>query len=84
MELPETIFSAPFSAPTADDRQPTFWDTAAVHALLTEAGAEQTQRSTERLLEKSTRLPTSLKLEDVRDEQGRAGSLRAGLEPPAA
>jgi sulfate adenylyltransferase subunit 2 len=81
MELPETIFADRLD----DDGQPTFWDTSAVHALLTESGAEQTQRSTERMLEKSARLPASLKLDDVRDEQARAliGPVVTSLEAEA-
>jgi sulfate adenylyltransferase subunit 2 len=48
------------------------WDTAAVHDLLNETGSDQTLRSTERLLEKSDLLPEALKVEQVRDEMGRA------------
>ncbi len=48
-----------------------FWDTQSVHEALTAAGAEQTQRSTERMLEKAAWLPAAVKLEDLRDEQQR-------------
>ena len=65
MELPVSIFAERVST----DGAPMYWDTAAVHAELTESGHEQTQRSTERLLEKQ--LPASLKLDEIRDEHDR-------------
>jgi len=49
-----------------------FWDTASIHEMLTRSGSDQTLRSTERLLEKSSFLPRPLKLDELRDEQGRA------------
>lgn len=48
----------------------TFWDTSSVHAL--SGGDAQSLRSTERLLEKADLFPETLKLEDVRDEHGKA------------
>ncbi len=47
------------------------WDTQAVHVRMAETGAEQTVRSTERLLEKADWLPAALKLDDLRDESDR-------------
>ncbi len=48
-----------------------YWDTQSVHEFLSKDEETQTLRSTERLLEKAPWLPASLKLEAVRDEQGR-------------
>jgi sulfate adenylyltransferase subunit 2 len=47
----------------------TYWDTSSVHDL--SGGDAPSLRSTERLLEKAGIFPESLKLEDVRDENGK-------------
>jgi sulfate adenylyltransferase subunit 2 len=63
----------------------THWDTATVHALVTRAGPKQSQRSTERLIERSGLLPDSVKLHEVEDELGRApiNSVMESLEGEA-
>jgi len=68
MDLPKDIYSNRIG----EGNRPLFWDTASVHEVLTQDGSDQTLRSTERLLEKSGFLPDSLKLDQLRDEQGRA------------
>ncbi|MCZ6664516.1 MAG: sulfate adenylyltransferase subunit CysD [Gammaproteobacteria bacterium] len=50
----------------------THWDTAAVHDLITRDGPKHSQRSTERLIEKSALLPAAVKLHEVADELDRA------------
>ena len=50
----------------------THWDTAAVHDLITRDGPIHSQRSTERLIEKSALLPAAVKLHEVADELDRA------------
>ena len=49
-----------------------FWDTHSVHEAIAAEGTEQTLRSTERLLEKTTWLPQVLSLPELRDEKDRA------------
>jgi len=68
MDLPKDVYQ---NRVDETDR-PLFWDTASVHEMLTRNGSDQTLRSTERLLEKSSFLPRPLKLDELRDEQGRA------------
>jgi len=63
MELPEALKQ---QTPASG-----YWDTQSLHDVLTQAGNEQTLRSTERLLEKATWLPDILSLEALRDEQDR-------------
>ena len=64
LTLPETLFK---NRRDAVGRE-TFWDTASVHELIGDGA--QSLRSTERLLEKATFLPETLKVKDVRDEHG--------------
>lgn len=45
-----------------------FWDTAAVHDVLTEQGEVENLRATERLLAKTAWLPEPLKVSDLKDE----------------
>lgn len=47
------------------------WDVKRVHGLLTEAGVQQSQRSTERVLESLGELPSALSHDELRDEDGR-------------
>jgi len=49
-----------------------YWDTKSVHDILKQSNATQTQRATERLLESSGLLPACLKLDTLKDEQGRS------------
>jgi len=63
MEIPASLLQGQAQA---------YWDTQSVHDLLTESGEDQALRSTERRLEKTTWLPSALKLEDLRDEANRA------------
>ena len=62
-----------------------FWDTQSVHEFLVAAGQDQSQRSTERLLEKAAWLPGAIKREELRDEQGRelVQLVASGLEASA-
>lgn len=68
LTLPPEVLANRFT----DAGEWTHWDTAAVHNLLTRGGREQSQRSTERLIEKSALLPDPVKLHEVADELGRA------------
>ncbi|MEM7099605.1 MAG: sulfate adenylyltransferase subunit CysD, partial [Pseudomonadota bacterium] len=63
MDTPELIQNNPDSAP--------YWDTNSTHEAITQSGSDQTLRSTERLLEKTSWLPPILSLSDVMDEKGR-------------
>ncbi len=63
MQLPEALIQ---QTPASG-----YWDTQSLHDVLTQAGKEQTLRSTERLLEKSTWLPDILSVDALRDEQDR-------------
>ena len=71
MDLPAPLPAPLFGNRTNAAGEQIFWDTSAVHDLLSESGSEQTLRSTERLLEKSGLLPEALKPEQIRDELGR-------------
>ena len=68
MTLPDEIFSNR----TDLQGQSLYWDTGAVHEVLRQDASEHTLRTTERLLESSGLLPACLKLEDIRDENGRS------------
>lgn len=67
MKLPKAIYQNR----TDDQGQCLPWDTNAVHELFKQTSPNQTLRTTERALESSGLLPLTLKLSDVRDEQGR-------------
>ncbi len=67
MKLPDTIYR------NRVDEQGHLvpWDTHSVHELLAGSSENQTLRTTERALSGAGFLPVSLKLPDVRDEEGR-------------
>ncbi len=66
MKLPEEVYRNRLGAAG----QATFWDTQSVHESI--GGESQSLRSTERMIEKAELLPGTLKVEEVRDEEGRA------------
>jgi len=78
MDLPAELFENPGERP--------YWDTGAVHEVVSEPSDGQALRSTERLLEKAVWLPKALTREDIRDDMGRelvnlvAASLEASIK----
>ena len=64
MELPQELYENR-SDPTDG---PTYWDTNAVHKALLKSHPDQSLRTTERTLETSGLLPSTLKLAELRDE----------------
>jgi len=64
MSLPESIFRNRFTP----SGSLLFWDTQSVHKTLQEHAPDQSLRASERALESSGILPTSLNLRDLRDE----------------